>query len=288
MSLRLRELGAVDRGWHAAYCSSVREVFRHADFQRWIEWGEWSDHYRAFAVVEGERIVANASVTRMPLVVAGAAIDACQIGAVFCLPSHRGRGLARRALDAALAHCGSAPVLLFANPGVREFYPRFGFAPRDEHLFIAEHACAPAGEPAPTLDPSDPGVRTRLHALAAQGLVESERFGARDHGRIITWYCANGFARPLRELDRELLLVAGIEGETLHIDAVLASSEQALAPLLPRIIDRPIRRIRFGFTPDRWWPDARAVGIDPEPDLFLRGFDPMPPMPHKFPLLAQT
>lgn len=288
MSLPLRQLGAADSDWHPGFCISVREVFRRADFRRWIAWGEWGDGYTAFVIIEGERIVANAAVTRMELLVAGAAVDAYQIGAVFCLPARRGRGLARRALQAALEHCGNAPVLLFGNPAVRDFYPRFGFAPREEHLFVAEHACVPSGAQAPTLDPCSPEVRARIHGLAAQGVAESERFGARGHGRIITWYCANGFARPLRELSRDLLVVAGIEGETLHIDGVLATSEQPLAPLLPRLIDRPIRRVRFGFTPDRWWPAAHAIGVDPEPDLFLRGFDPLPPMPHKFPLLAQT
>jgi GNAT superfamily N-acetyltransferase len=288
VSLPLRRVGAQDRHWHAAYCEGVRAVFRRADFERWIAWGEWNEDYRAYCLIEGERIVANAALTRMRLVVADEPLDAFQIGAVYCLPEHRGQGLARRVLDAALQHCGDAPVLLFGNPDVRDFYSRFGFSAREEQVFVVEHSCKPAGEPAPVLDPGDPAVRARIHALAAQGLPESQAFGARGHGRILTWYCANGFARPLRELAPDLLVVADVEGDTLYIDAVLSTSQQALAPLLPRLIDRPIRHIRFGFTPDRWWPGAQVVEIDTDSDLFLRGFDPSPPAPHRFPLLART
>jgi predicted N-acetyltransferase YhbS len=288
VNLPLLSLGGSDSNWHAAYCAAVRAVFARADFARWIAWGEWGADYRAFAVVDATRIVANAAVTRMQLIVNGSLVEAFQIGAVFCLPTHAGQGLARRVLDAALAHCGGAPVLLFGNPTVRDFYSRFGFAPRQEHAFVARYSCAPAAVPAPTLDPADPVVRARIHALAANGLPESERFGARCHGRILTWYCANGFARPLRQLAPDLLLVAGIEGDTLHIDAVLATTEQSLEPLIARIIDQPIRQIRFGFTPDRWWPSARVAGVDSESDLFLRGFRSMPATPHAFPLMART
>lgn len=286
--MQLRRLGPDDRDAHAAFCAGVRAVFQRADFARWIDWGEWSDDYLACALFDGERVVANASLTRMRLRVEGGDVDGWQIGAVFCLPEARGRGWARRVLDAALDHCGDAPVLLFANPSVREFYPRFGFAPRDEHEFVADFACDPAGEVAPTLDVADPAVRARLHALADACLPESERFGVRGQGRIVSWYYANGFARPLRALDEDTWLVCGVRDGLLHVDAILARADFDLRAAIPRLIERPIRGVRLGFTPDRWWPDARAIGVDPEPDLFVRGFDPLPRMPHKFPLLAQT
>ena|GEM_PF-3430567 len=71
-----------------------------------------------------------------------------------CLPSHRGRGLARVVMSAALEACGDAPGLLFANPTVRQFYPRFGFQPWRQTLFAAGHEAVPEGPPAPTLDDS--------------------------------------------------------------------------------------------------------------------------------------
>lgn len=277
---------AADTHLHPAYCDYVRSVFTRADFSRWCAWGEWNDDYRAFSVFEGDRVVANASVMRMKLLIEGQPLLGYQLGAVGCRPSHRGRGLARRALSEALEACGDAPVLLFANPTVLDFYPRFGFVPEEESLFGVEHDVAPAGPPAEVLDVSDPALRRRLHALSAEGTPLSARFGAVDTGRILTWYYANGFARPLRRLADDLLVVADVEDDALCIDAILAAAPTDLRPLLPRLVDRPVTRLRFGFTPEVWWPSAAAAGTDPEPCLFVRGLQP--PRPHKFPLLAQT
>jgi GNAT superfamily N-acetyltransferase len=99
-----QEITSLDTGQHPAFCDYVRAVFTRADFSRWCAWGEWRDEYRAFTVMEGDRVVANASVMRMKLLVDGQPVTGYQLGAVGCLPSHRGRGLARRAMTAALEH----------------------------------------------------------------------------------------------------------------------------------------------------------------------------------------
>ncbi|MGQ0798796.1 MAG: GNAT family N-acetyltransferase [Pseudomarimonas sp.] len=288
MSLCLRWLGSADHQWHPAWLAGVHAVFKRADFSRWIQWGEWTDDYQVACLFDGERAVAGASLTRMSLLLEGEPTSAMQLGAVFCLPSHRGRGLGGRVLQATLEHCGDTPVMLFGNPDVRDFYPRFGFSACAQQRFSTEFSCKPAGSAATTLDPSDPAIRARIHHLAAAGVSESRRFTARNHGRIITWYYANGFARTLCELADDLLIVAANEGDTLHIDAVLTTRAIDLSQHVSRLIDRPVRRISFGFTPDLCWPWPCATRIDTEADLFVRGFERLPSAPSHFPLLART
>jgi len=288
VSLRLQWLGPRDHVWHPAWLTAVHAVFKRVDFSRWVEWGEWTDDYQVACLFDGEQVVAGAALTRMSLLIDGVATPAIQLGAVFCLPSHRDQGLGRQVLQAALDRCGNAPVMLFGNPNVRDFYPRFGFSAFEQHWFSADFACEPEGAAALRLDPSDPAVRARIHQLAASGISESQRFAARDHGRIISWYYANGFARPLRELADDLLIVAGIEDDSLHIDAVLSAHPVDLGECLPRLIDRPIRRVRFGFTPDLCWPWPCDSQLDSEADLYVRGFERLPSEPSRFGLLART
>jgi hypothetical protein len=76
------------------------------------------------------------------------------------------------------------------------------------------------------------------------------------------------------------------QGDCLTINEVLSEGDVDLAGLLPQLIEATIARLRFGFTPERLWPTARAIAVDPEPHLQVRGFAPRGP--HKFPLLAQT
>ncbi|NMO20995.1 GNAT family N-acetyltransferase [Pyxidicoccus fallax] len=286
-SPRVTEIGPRDTAARAAFCDYVPQVFQRASFHRWSEWGEWNDDYRAFAVVEDGRVLANASVMRMRLLLEGREVTGYQLGAVGCLPEQRGRGLARAVMEAALDFCGDAPVLLFANPRVLQFYPRFGFAPRRQDLFAAPYEATPEGAPAPTLDLSEAGVRAGLAALSDRGVPVTERFGARGYSTIATWYAANGFARPLRRLTDDAWVFASVEDDTLYLDDIFTRGPLDLRAWIPRLIDRPIRRIQFGFTPERWWPEAPVSGEDTEADLFVRGLD-LPREPHRFPVLAHT
>lgn len=280
----IRILGAHDADALPAYCRFVRAVFPRAGFERWIDWGEWDDSYRAFALFDGERIVANASLTRMRLLLDGAECRAWQFGAVGVLPECRGRGHADQVMAAALSACANDPVFLYANPRVTQFYPRFGFRAQSEAIFGVEFACVP-GTPAATPDAANPMTRALIHKLATE-MPTTLRFGARGHGRIISWYLANGFAAAPKQLNDDTLVLCHIEDDCLHIDDILARRPFDLPASIPALIDRPIRRLRFGFTPDVWWPDAQVLGVDPESQLFVR--DLQPTTPHRFPRFAET
>ncbi|WP_342377377.1 GNAT family N-acetyltransferase [Myxococcus stipitatus] len=270
-----------------AFCEYVPRVFRTVDFRRWCAWGEWREEYRAFSVMEEGRVVANASVSRMCLRVEGRDVEGYQLGAVGCVPERRGQGLSRRVMEAALDFCGSAPVLLFANKNVLGFYPRFGFVPREQRLFGVSLSVEPVGEMAPEVDLSEARAREALVALAAEGVAVTERFGARRHGHIATWYAAANFARPLRRLREDAWVFAGVEDGVLHIEDVYAREVFDLRPHLSRLIDQPVKEVRFGFTPERWWPGAEVVGEDTEADLFVRNL-PLPEGPDRFPVMART
>lgn len=283
----VRAIGPDDITLHAAYCDYVAQVFRKADFRRWCNWGQWNDGYRAFALIDNGVVVANASVTRMRLLLDGAETEGFQLGAVGCLPSLRGRGLARRVLQAALAHCGNAPVLLFANENVRDFYPRFGFRAAAQSRFEIDYAADPTGEPLASLDLADAALRREFLRVADAAPPSSRRFAARSYGRIATWYAANRFASELRQLDQDTWVFAQAEDGVLLIEDVFALQPFDLRAAVPRLIDAPIHTIRFGMTPDRLCPQARLAGNDEDADLFLRACD-VPECATRFPLLART
>lgn len=288
--IRLHVLGPADAALHPAYCDYVARVFTQADFRRWCEWEQWSESYRAFCLFDGERVVANAAVSRMRLWVDGEEVEGFQLGAVGCLPGCRGQGLARRAMQAALAACGSAPVLLFANPTVAEFYPRFGFAAAPQWRFETRAELRPGAEPAPRLDLAEPADRADFLRLAAVAAPSAGTFAARDYGRIATWYAANGYAAPLRRLDRDTLVFAQAEDGVLTIQDVFAAAPDRfdLAAALPRLIDAPVHTVSFGFGPPRGWAQAAATAIEDDAHLFVRGLDLAALPAHRFPLLART
>ena len=273
-----------------AFCEYVPtiDMFADLDFHRWRARGEWTEHYRAFAVVEHDVVVASVSVATMSLVVEGCELVGYQLGAVGCRYDRRRTGLAAQAMDAALQFCGTAPMMLFANPTVLDFYPRFGFEAAAQHAFSAEHVAAPTGARAGMIDPSGAEGRAALHAAAGRALASTSRFGAVRYDDIIAWYVDNDLARPLRVLDNGALVFAAVEQGTLFIDDVLSETQFDLLPEVPRLIDEPVTRVEFGFSPEQWWHGPVGPRVDDDSHLFLRNFPSTPADPSQFPLLAHT
>ena len=100
------------------------------NFEGWYQNGFWGDNYDPHSIVLDGRVVANVSVNKTDLLVAGKRYQILQLGTVMTDPEYRGRGLSRaimEAIEPALADADG--VYLFGNDGVVDFYPRFGFRP---------------------------------------------------------------------------------------------------------------------------------------------------------------
>jgi ribosomal protein S18 acetylase RimI-like enzyme len=279
-----------DLRWHDAFLDFVPEVFPGIGFREWYEHGGWDERYRVFACVEGQRIVASASLMRMDLVLGGAPVRGWQLGAVGTLPDYRQRGLQREILTRLLAHTDLRDlVFLFANETVLEFYPRFGFERIREQRFGAEHRAAPQAEPLPSLSFESASDRALLRRIATQARPTTSLFGARDYGGVVLWYWANFHRRNLRYVAAaDALMVACQRGDTLTLLDVLASRPIDVASYVPRLISAPITRLEFGFTPAELWSSATPIGAYTESPLFARGPHRLPDVPFKFPMLAQT
>lgn len=290
--MQLIEITSTRRELHTAFCDYAAQVFPRVDFRRWIGWGEWTPDYRAFALFDSRgRVLANASLMKMRLLLDGRPQVGWQFGAVGTLPAYRRKGLAKICMDAALGAIGRDPALLFANPTVLSFYPRFGFQRQAEHVFTAAERLTPSLVRAQPLDGADPAVRQELKRLLKEGVAVSNRFGARGYDSVLSWYLANpALHRQLWRLADDFYVFADVTGDTLCVDEVLAGGLQPLAPWLQQIITEPVAQIRFGFTPERWWPQAQASGVDRDSCLFVRQWPAgsTSSLPSRFPPLAQT
>jgi len=268
----------------------VESVFQDVDFRLWSARGGWTPDYEVFAFTEGPEIVASIGRTRMRLVTGGEAVAGWQLGAVSTRASHRGRGLSRRLMEAVLAELvrPDQPVILFANPRVLDFYPRFGFRPVEQHLFAAETGITPAAAPAPALDIGRAEDRARIAAVAARAAPVNRRFAATDYCSILLWHLCD---RPMRvrHLDAfDAVAVVSEEAGRLTLHDLQAPRPFPLTEALPSLVTGPVREIAFGFEPGDWWLEARPTGRDAHSHLFVRGMPAPPAGPIRFPDLAQT
>ncbi len=290
MALHPLRITHADTARHDAFLRYIPRVFPRLDFRPWYLRGGWTSTYEAFASVQADEIVANVSVMRMRLLVGGREVRGAQLGAVGCVPEMRGRGLMRPLLERVFTqlHSEADLLLLYANDGVLDFYPRFGFRRVRESVFELGLALDPSPAPAPRLDLDDPSQRAAWLSACARSLPPTERFGVRDYGSVALWHVCNLYPHDVYVLSEgDAFAVALQRGDVLHLLDLAAPRRFDLLPVLPRLIREPIARIRFGFCPELWCPMARVV--EPIDDaLFIRGALALPAEPFRFPMLAQT
>lgn len=104
-------------------------------FEDWYQNGYWSEKYIPYALLDGERVVANVSVNIIDTVWQNEKKRYVQLGTIMTDSEYRGQGLSRLLMEQVLAEwkdkCDA--IYLFANDTVLDFYPKFGFVKADEY-----------------------------------------------------------------------------------------------------------------------------------------------------------
>lgn len=283
--MNLRRITHRDTDWHDRFFAFVESNFRVATFRRWSELGGWHPGYEVFAVEQDGKILSTVGRERMRLVVAGRPSEGFQLGAVATRADRRGQGLSRRLLSAVLDDVGETPVILFANPRVLDFYPRFGFQRLMQKRFSAHVEIEPAS-PAPLLDIEKASDRTWLENLCRRARAPGSILSARDYYPTLLWHLLHR-PTPVFRLDAAAV-VASTEGHRLVLHDIVASQPLDLRATLPRLASGPIRTLEFGFGPEDWWPaTSSSLEDDASTHFFVRSL-PSPSSAFRFPDMAQT
>lgn len=106
-------------------------------FEEWYEKGFWTERYIPYSFVVKDKVIANISVNVLTLLIDGRKKQAVQLGTVMTDRNYRNKGLSRLLLQKVFHDYDEQVDLyyLFANRTVLEFYPKFGFSRKKEHLF---------------------------------------------------------------------------------------------------------------------------------------------------------
>ncbi len=282
-----------DRAWHERFFSFVASIFNGGGrtFVTWGARGGWVDGYDVFAVVVDGQIVSTVGRTSIRYVINGDAREGYQLGAVATRPDHRNQGLARLLMNEVLDELDAPdqPVVLFANPSVVDFYPRFGFRRLAQTKFVGRVDVRPAGTLAPSLDLARPTDRAWLADQCAKASAVGQRFAARDYYPALLFNLTR-HPRMIFRLDSfGAAAIVKQDGDRLWIEDLLATRPFKLMAALPLICGQPVRSLEFGFHPEDWWPAAESQALDDDGStLFARGAAAQVEEPIRFPDLAQT
>ena len=290
MTIQCHRIGKRDPALRHQFCDFVQSVFKGANFHLWAAHGGWSEDYDVWVVIEEGRIVSGVGVMRMDLIVHGRPQTGWQIGAVATAPAWRGKGLSRCLLETVLAHLdalGEAPVFLFANSSVLDFYPRFGFRRVIQQQYRATTDVVPQPGQAVALDIANAAHRDYLEQLYRRARPLDSVFSAVSYYSAAIFHLLHHPRQCLHLPQHDLVAILRQEGDHLHLDDIVSAAPVDLRAILPLIAAAPVRSLEFGFRPTDLWGEDTIAFEDTEM-FFLRGAPEIQERDLHFPTLAHT
>ncbi len=281
-----------DRHRREQFYDFMSQVFPSADFRVWYDRGFWYDRFIPHSLAEGDRIIANVSVTLMSLLVRGQTVRGLQIGAVGTLPEFRNRGFSRLLMEHVVGKYESAVdlIFLFANDEVVQFYPKFGFETYREVVFVSHRPVVPAAAPARRLDLERPADLALLKERLERRQPLSRLFGATDYAFITLWHALNIFPQRIFHVEHEdVIAFASCREGVLNVyDLIFEKPFDLEAVLSGLVADDGVKSVRWHFTPDIVPFRYDSLDAPEDSTLFVRGSFPVGGTPFKFPFTAQT
>lgn len=105
------------------------------DFEDWYQNGYWKNKYIPYSFLDGDRVIANVSVSPMKFIHNGTVRNYIQLGTVMTNESYRNQGLIRKLIREIESDYMDKVdgYFLFANDRVLNFYTKFGYRSEKEY-----------------------------------------------------------------------------------------------------------------------------------------------------------
>jgi GNAT superfamily N-acetyltransferase len=262
----------------------MMEVFGFS-FAPWFALGLWDKRYESYSIIQDGKMLSNVCIFKTDLLLRGEIIRAHQFGAVATIESARGRGLSRLLMEHVLSLYPETPAFLFANPGVIDFYPRFGFRQVHTHRPVISQAINNTAGHAVRYSPDSEFIQKALYSERCY----SDVLDCVNTQPVQLFHLLLSYPESIYYLPRSgAIIVAQQEGSRLFIADVVTQKPTAFSEIKDELPFSGIDTVEFGFYPDRLGitPDWQAADGNESP-FFLRGAWDLPEQ-FLFPALSAT
>ncbi|GAB0167738.1 GNAT family N-acetyltransferase [Lysinibacillus sp. CTST325] len=225
------------------------------DFRGWYNRGYWNDKYIPYSFVDEGKVISNASVNKMSIIINGEMYKGIQIGTVMTDENYRNQGLAQLLMQHIMKeHENTCDFMyLFANDTVLDFYPKFGFTRLNESEF--------------SLDIAKSSIQMKMDAKVKQLTIENdlallEKFAKNSHvnsmildvkhnDSLLMFYFILVFHEAIFYVeDLETIVLMNEEEGTLHIYDIISLNAPNVEAVLANIVKKTTKKVVFYFTPD--------------------------------------
>ncbi|AJS57886.1 GNAT family N-acetyltransferase [Paenibacillus sp. IHBB 10380] len=237
--------------------NELAKMIFEINFKDWYSKGCWNDNYICYSYVNGDQIIANASVNKMIVTSNGKEYKAIQLGTVMTHPDYRHQGLAVKLMNHIIEKYEKDYdfIYLFANDTVLDFYPRFGFEKVQESSFsLMVSDLKKQVTPKSALRKLDVNNQIDFEVLkefATERIPVSSRLGIKGNEDLLMFYFILVFNDAIYYVEEEDVIVLFKEAENqLHVFDIVSKKTIDLEVVVKHIISDATEMIHFYFVPD--------------------------------------
>ncbi|MBT2648446.1 GNAT family N-acetyltransferase [Bacillus sp. ISL-34] len=227
------------------------------DFKKWYDKGCWNDNYICYSYVDGDKVIANASINKMTVVSNGKEYKAIQVGTVMTHPDYRNQGLSGKLMNHIIDKYEKEYdfIYLFANETVLDFYPKFGFKKVQESIFslnISDLKIQPAKtNTLRRLDTDNKNDFQIMKRFAAERIPVSSILGVENNEHLLMFYFILAFNDAIYYIEEDdVIVIYKQEDAHLHMFDIISKKRVEIDTILNHIVSADTKIIKFYFTPD--------------------------------------
>ncbi|WP_440119564.1 GNAT family N-acetyltransferase [Paenibacillus sp. QZ-Y1] len=237
--------------------NALAKMIFELDFKQWYEKGCWNDNYICYSYVDGDKVIANASINKMTIVSNGKEYRAIQVGTVMTHPDYRNQGLSGALMNHIVEKYEEEYdfIYLFANESVLDFYPRFGFEKVKESRFslkISDLEMEPVTSHAlRRLNTNNTEDFRMMEQFAAQRIPVSSLMGVKNNEHLLMFYFILVFNEAIYYIEEvDTIVIFEQEDNNLHIFDIISKQPVDFNIIFNSIVSDRTEIIHFHFTPD--------------------------------------
>lgn len=237
--------------------SELSKLIFGLDFKIWYEKGCWNDDYICYSYVDGDTIIANASINKMTIVSNGQEYKAIQVGTVMTHPDYRNQGLSGKLMHHIIEKYEHDFdfIYLFANDSVLDFYPRFGFNQIQESSFSLNRSEIETQSAVTCslrkLDTNNADDFRMMKQFAAERIPISTVLGVKNSEHLLMFYFILAFNDAIYYIeDVDIIVIFKQEDNQIHIFDIISRQKVDYDVIFNSVITANTEIIHFHFTPD--------------------------------------
>lgn len=225
------------------------------DFRGWYKKGYWDEKYIPYSFVDEGKVIANASINKMSIVINGKMCEGIQIGTVMTDENYRNQGLAKQLMQHIMKEYENTCdfMYLFANDTVLDFYPKFGFTRLNESEFSLDLAKSSIqmNKDAKVKRLTIEIDLALLEKFAENRHVNSTILDVENNESLLMFYFTLAFREAIFYVENlETIVLMEEEEDTLHIFDIISLNVPNIEAVLASIVKETTKKVVFYFTPD--------------------------------------